>query len=1209
MGRKRGVVLSDSGDRRLQIAKLQLAQQTSQGKTAWTLEQLSEHTQLSEKTIAKIVGRQIAVDKQSLELFFAAFQLVLEPTDYDYPDSAMSPQTGASPTQNPTVNWGEAPDVSVFYGRDEELNQLHRWLQGDVPARCIGIFGMGGIGKTSLVTTFVHQVVEAVDCAYGFEFVIWRSLRNAPTLTQILGEWISLVSRQQDSTATTANLLPYLQKHRCLLVLDNGETILNTGQSGRYRPGYEDYGELIRLFGEVSHRSCLILTSREKSLEFITLEGELYPVRSLNLQGANQAIPALLQAKGLTGTPTQLAQLAARYGGSPLAIKMIATVIQDVFAGDMAAFLGQEMVLFGGIRHLLDQQFARLSSLEKTLMYWLAIARDWVTLAELQGYLLPPVPLGAVVEALASLHWRSLIQIQGQRYTQQPLVMEYMTESLVEQLCCALINWGLNGDPNEPSTRGLLHCHAILFANAKEMIRVSQERLIVGALVAQLQSHFGCQGAIANHLKGVLAQLQQQVEPKVLTGQQAPQPSYGAGNLLNLLVHLQADLRGINCAGLAVWHGYLPKIPLPQTDFRYSDVSHSVLAQTFSAVFAVAFSPCGQYFATGEINGYLRLWRVQDGQLIWAVRACQAWVWAIACSPSGTYLAAATGDREISLWYREDGIKAKVFQGHGDQLHQVVFDPTETYLASASGDGTVRLWDLATGKMLHTFAGHGSHAYGVCFSPDGSMLATAGSNQRIFCWDVRTGHLCQTLGSSPEAECHTAVIYSIDINPQGDRLISGSGDHCLKLWDLTTGQLLQTLTGHSSHVLSVKFSPDGMAIASSSSDCTIRLWDSQSGAPQSLLQAHMNWVRTVTFSPDGQTLLSASSDYTIRLWQVKTGHLQRTWFGYNQWVWSLELLPQQCIAGGLGDGSIGIWEATSGKLTRILSSHQSWVLCLTINPAQTLLASGSGDNTIHLHHYPSGKTLQILEGHRGQVLGLQFSPTEPLLASGSSDYQICLWDVEQGQIIRRLAAHQDWVRSLCFSPNGQWLASGSHDGTAKIWEVATGECVRTFDQFQGWVWSVAFHPQEALVAIACGQEVTTWDLTTGQHLQTYRGATSWVRSICFSLDGQWLAGGGQDQYIHLWAVAKPDHHRCFQGHNQTILGLKFMGNGIDNNLQLVSSSADETLKIWDITTGLCQQTLQPERLYAGMQITGLRGLAPGAIANLQSLGAIEDSSS
>src|SRR5690349_4111593 len=46
-------------------------------------------------------------------------------------------------------DWGEAPDVPVFFGRVKELLSLERWV---IEERCrlVAIVGMKGIGKTKL---------------------------------------------------------------------------------------------------------------------------------------------------------------------------------------------------------------------------------------------------------------------------------------------------------------------------------------------------------------------------------------------------------------------------------------------------------------------------------------------------------------------------------------------------------------------------------------------------------------------------------------------------------------------------------------------------------------------------------------------------------------------------------------------------------------------------------------------------------------------------------------------------------------------------------------------------------------------------------------------------------------------------------------------------------------------------------------------------
>ncbi|MGJ3246750.1 MAG: hypothetical protein ACFE0I_11810 [Elainellaceae cyanobacterium] len=95
-------------------------------------------TQLSLKTITKVLHAATSVDKQTLEAFFCAFNLILEPSDYCFPSAGAPTSQTVSPLQlkhlDPPIpstaispHWGEAPDVSGFYGRDDELAQLYQW--------------------------------------------------------------------------------------------------------------------------------------------------------------------------------------------------------------------------------------------------------------------------------------------------------------------------------------------------------------------------------------------------------------------------------------------------------------------------------------------------------------------------------------------------------------------------------------------------------------------------------------------------------------------------------------------------------------------------------------------------------------------------------------------------------------------------------------------------------------------------------------------------------------------------------------------------------------------------------------------------------------------------------------------------------------------------------------------------------------------------
>ncbi|HEY9657494.1 MAG TPA: NB-ARC domain-containing protein, partial [Allocoleopsis sp.] len=450
---------------------------------------------------------------------------------------SLSPQSSSPQSFFRQTDWGEAIDVSIFYGRTQELATLKQWLSPDAPpeshhqrCRVVTLLGMGGIGKSSLATKIANLLQDQ------FEFVIWRSLRNAPPLDVLLADLIPFLSNQQEvdlplsPSTQISRLIQYLQQHRCLVVLDNVESILQSGQPvGSCRSGYEAYGELFQRISETEHQSCLLLTSREKPAEIAELEGETLPVRSLQLPGLTPLESAgILDAKGLIGTEADRHQLIEHYRGNPLALKIVATSIRELFGGDIAEFLDQGTAIFNGLRRLLETQIERLSNLEQQVMDWLAINREWTSVNQLHADILPPVSKGQLLEVLEALGRRSLIERRtpspGERipssFTQQPAVMEYVTERLIEKAVNDIKNHRIL----------ILSRYALTKATASDYIRESQIRLILEPIATQLQSTFVSTSALSQHLQQLVHYLQTHADRY---------PGYAAANILSLVRVLQ----------------------------------------------------------------------------------------------------------------------------------------------------------------------------------------------------------------------------------------------------------------------------------------------------------------------------------------------------------------------------------------------------------------------------------------------------------------------------------------------------------------------------------------------------------------------------------------------------------------------------------------------------------------------------------------------
>ncbi|MEM1256706.1 MAG: adenylate/guanylate cyclase domain-containing protein [Cyanobacteria bacterium P01_H01_bin.21] len=1112
----------------------------------------------------------------------------------------------------PKCDWGEAMEISEFYGRTEELSILERWITQD-NCRLITLIGIGGIGKTVLSIKLAEKHQK------DFEFIIWRSLQNAPPLQDLLTDILDFLCdrNEVDLPNTLGNrikqLIEYLRKARCLLVLDNVESILCEGdRAGSYRDGYEAYGHLFQRVGESRHQSCLILTSREIPRGITAKASKLSPIRSIRLTGldAENALE-ILREKGLVYLETGIWQLIERYSGNPLALKIVSTTIQELFDGDVLQFLEQGTLVYGDIADLLEHQFNRLTEFEQQIMYWLAISREPISLAGLGEDISPVASQRDLLESLESLQQRSLIEKvvpnlvgptiltqtrKSTTFTQQPVVMEYVTERLINQICGELVRGNI----------GLLDSHALSKAQTTDYLRIIQQRLILKPIIERLQRPLGHSETVKACLDRALSSL------KSLS---CPSLGYAAGNLLNLFHQAGVNLEAYDFSNLTVLQVYLQGVNLQHVNFAHADLTKSVFTQILGDILSVDFSPDGTLLATG-IDQQVVLWNIAERRQIASFEGHAAWVRCVAFSPDGSLLASGSQDQTIRLWDVHTGQWVKTLRGHTSGIQAIAFSPNSRQLASGSHGPDLWLWDVQTGQQVKTLQGHNDRILGLHFSPDNQALVSTSDDHTVRVWQLPSGDCLQTM------ETHVNWLLSSALSPDGKILVTGSDNQMVKFWDLETGERLETLSDYQPKVWCVDFSPDGKLLATGGNDNIIRWWDVETRQCLKTLQDHTHEVWLVKFSPDGQTLVSSGEDQTIKLWEVPSGRCLTTIESHSNWVSAIAFSPDdRTLASGSKDHQLRLWDVETGQCIQQLHGHNDVVTSVAFSPAESsafspaesslvepkatgkILASASDDYTVQLWNPNMGERVNTLWGHEGWVHAIAFSPDGQRLVSGSSDHTVKLWQVRSGKCLHTLSGHYQRVKTVAYAPQGTTLASGSDDHTVKIWDISNGNCLHTLQGHTDWVLSVVYSPDgQYLASGSSDRTIKLWNLKTGKCLNTLEGHTHAVRSLTFSPTGLTLASGSEDRCVKRWDVSTGNCLQTLQGHEQIVWMVTFNHKGDS----IASCSEDGTIRIWDSKTGECLKVLSAERPYEGMVITGARGLTPAQRSTLCALGAISE---
>ncbi len=466
------------------------------------------------------------------------------------------------------------------------------------------------------------------------------------------------------------------------------------------------------------------------------------------------------------------------------------------------------------------------------------------------------------------------------------------------------------------------------------------------------------------------------------------------------------------------------------------------LADNAAEITAVAFSPDGKRFYTGDNNGHGLLRKLPDGAIVARLEGHAGRIAAAAFLPGGNRLLTASSDNTVAQWDAASGqeIKPLVLK-HPDAISSMAISADGQRALTSCADKIVRLWDLQQATQLGTLDTAGEIVNTVAISPSGLQGVTVGytksdSRTGVARSVVRTWNL-SSLKPINEINTRGGLVWSAVFTEDNSSVLTVGGNNA-RLWDLRTNREKMSFSPHSA-VASAVLSPDGKRLLTGSWDNSAKIWNVETGLSELKLNGgHKAHINTAQFSPDGSHALTASDDGTAKLWDATTGKVVGEYVGHKARVLSAEFSPDgKQVLTTCSDHTASLWDTASGKQRYTLVGHTSPVSCGDM-AADGRVVTGSDDNTARIWT-AEGKPLMlgesplVLAGHTAGVTSVAFSPDGKRILTGSRDNSVKLWDSATGKEILTLKGHQQEVTSVAFSHDGRFAVSASQDGTAIVW--------------------------------------------------------------------------------------------------------------------------------------------------------------------------------
>jgi WD40 repeat protein len=645
---------------------------------------------------------------------------------------------------------------------------------------------------------------------------------------------------------------------------------------------------------------------------------------------------------------------------------------------------------------------------------------------------------------------------------------------------------------------------------------------------------------------------------------------------------------------------------------------------TVGQVTTAAISPDRQWLASASAEGQVELFNLSEGRVAHGLTAHPGGVRAMSFRGDSAQLATAGQDGQVSVWETASG-KPLASVALGSGVERVALLPEGNAVVVGMADGSAVVSEFKAVENRPLLAAGEAPAQRIVVSPDATRLAaitTIEGKPAVILRDATSGSVLHTL------QGHEAPITALAFSQQGTRLAIGSADHTVSVWNLADGKMLCRFKGHAAPIRCVAFHSGVAQVVSGAEDGSVQLWNAADGGALKTFAGPEAAVLSVMALAGGKEILTISADQKVRTFDVVEGN-QVTSHPLGGVPTATAMAPSgnqlavatprgvqildrtgnvvaTCTTGGdfaslrfsrdgarlVGRQSSGratIWDVSSGGLLANLAADASLAAAplaadasdfvvgqpdgalviqapLPLRQVAPALATAAGETpateTAATETQPEASQ-QSAARPDGTIAAMLLSPDARTLyvaaGHGASAYSVA-----DGKLRYRLEAGAA-VRHAALSPDGKLLAVGLESGSARLFNAADGQSgsEHVLQTSAGPVARVSFTAEggRLLVAARSG-EILTYQISDGRAVQTLRQLPDLV--LCMGSlpgDAPAVVAVGRDGTLRMWPTPAV---RLAVGHGGAVTALDVV---LPEGKQIVSGSADGTVRIWNVADG------------------------------------------